>query len=55
MLAALALVGGAAVGFAADFAPPVMVKPGGVPIRVESPGFACPCRCSYPLIVTMAP
>ena len=31
MLAALGLVGGAAVCAAADFAPPVMVKAGGVP------------------------
>jgi hypothetical protein len=28
---------------AIEFAPPVRLKAGGVPIRVESPGFACPC------------
>jgi hypothetical protein len=28
---------------AADFADPVMVKAGGKAIKVESPGYACPC------------
>ena len=26
-----------------EFAPPVRLKAGGVPIRVESPGYAAPC------------
>ena len=28
---------------AAEFAPPVRLKAGGTPIRVESPGYAAPC------------
>ncbi len=28
---------------AAEFAPPVRLKAGGVPIRVEFPGYAAPC------------
>ena len=27
----------------AEFAPPVRLKAGGVPIRVEAPGYAAPC------------
>ena|SRR5947209_4230788 len=38
------LVGGsAAVCRAADFEPPVRLKVGDAAIRVESPGYACPC------------
>jgi hypothetical protein len=38
-----ALVGGsAALCAAADFEPPVRLTAGGAPIRVESPGYACP-------------
>lgn len=43
LLAILGLIGGAALGGAAEFAPPVRVTAGGVPIRVESPGYAAPC------------
>jgi hypothetical protein len=43
LLAAASLVAGAAACAAADFAPPVMLKANGVPIRVEAPGYACPC------------
>jgi hypothetical protein len=45
MLATLALLTGAATCAATDFAPPVMLKANGVPIRVEAPGYACPCWC----------
>jgi len=39
------LVIGGAVAFcsAAEFEPPVRLSGGGVPIRVEAPGYACPC------------
>ena len=43
MLAMLVLSGGAAICRAADFEPPVRLKAGGAPIRVESPGYAFPC------------
>jgi hypothetical protein len=43
LLACLSLVcGGAACG-AADFAPPVRLQADGAAIRVEAPGYACPC------------
>jgi hypothetical protein len=32
-----------ALSGAAEFAAPVRLKAGGVPIRVEAPGFAAPC------------
>ena len=41
--AVLGLLAASAVCAAADFAEPVMLKAGGKPIRVESPGYACPC------------
>ena len=43
LLTFLALFCGAALGSAAEFQPPVRLKAGGVPIRVESPGYAAPC------------
>lgn len=43
LLAAIATACGATAGFAADFAAPVLLKADGKPIRVEAPGYACPC------------
>jgi hypothetical protein len=43
LLAALGLVCWAAPGSAGEFEPPVRLKADGVAIRVESPGYACPC------------
>ena len=43
LLAALGLLCGPALGWAAEFQAPVRLKAGGVPIRVESPGYAAPC------------
>jgi hypothetical protein len=43
LLAALLPFCGAAVGSAAEFERPVRLKADGVPIRVESPGYAAPC------------
>ena len=43
LLTMLVLLGGAAWCGAAEFAPPVRLKAGDVPIRVESPGYAAPC------------
>lgn len=43
LLAALGLVCGTAVCSAADFESPVRLKADGAAIRVESPGYACPC------------
>ena len=43
MLTLLALLCGAAWCAAAEFEPPVRLKAGGLPIRVESPGYAAPC------------
>ena len=43
LLAALGLFCCAAPVSSADFAPPVRLKADGVAIRVESPGYACPC------------
>src|SRR5881398_3202871 len=43
LLSVLLLGGGPAVCSAADFEPPVRLKAGGVPIRVEAPGYAAPC------------
>ena len=28
---------------AAEFAAPIRLEGGGIPVRVESPGYACPC------------
>ena len=43
LLASLTLVCGVGACGAADFAPPVRLKADGVAIRVEAPGYACPC------------
>jgi hypothetical protein len=43
LLAVLGLLGCAALCSALEFAPPVRLKAGKVPIRVEAPGYACPC------------
>jgi hypothetical protein len=43
LLVVVVLLGGTALARATEFHPPVRLKAGGVPIRVESPGFACPC------------
>jgi hypothetical protein len=45
LLATLGLFGCAALVGAAEprFHPPVRLEAGGVPIRVESPGYAAPC------------
>jgi hypothetical protein len=43
VLTVLVLLCGAALSSAAEFEPPVRLKAGGVPIRVESPGYAAPC------------
>jgi len=43
LLTFLLLLSGAAWCTAAEFEPPVRLKAGGVPIRVESPGYAAPC------------
>jgi hypothetical protein len=43
LLAALGLLGCAAVCGAIEFAPPVRLKGGGEYIRVERPGYAAPC------------
>ena len=37
------LVGGLGVGSPAEFQPPMRLKADGVPVRVEEPGWACPC------------
>ena len=43
LLAALGLFCCAASGSGAEFEAPVRLKADGVAIRVESPGYACPC------------
>jgi len=43
LLAALGLVCGPALCGAAEFEPPVRLMADGQAIRVESPGYACPC------------
>jgi hypothetical protein len=44
LLLSTLLVGcGLAVGSAAEFEPPVRLQAEGVPVRVESPGYAAPC------------
>jgi FG-GAP-like repeat len=42
-LSALLMGAGLALGNPGDFQPPTRLKADGVPIRVESPGYACPC------------
>lgn len=43
LLAALGLFCCTALGSGAEFEAPVRLKADGVAIRVQSPGFACPC------------
>jgi hypothetical protein len=43
VLAVLGLVCGGGLCAAADFEPPYRLKAGGAAVRVESPGYACPC------------
>src|SRR5215468_2653947 len=43
LLATLGLFCCAAVCGATDFEPPVRLTAGGVPVRVEAPGYAAPC------------
>src|SRR5438874_13609500 len=43
LLSTLLIVSGTAVGAAADFQSPVRLKADGLPVRVESPGYAAPC------------
>jgi FG-GAP-like repeat len=42
-IAALGLLSCSSLCSAIDFAPPVRLKAGGAPIRVEAPGYAAPC------------
>jgi hypothetical protein len=37
------LVGGIGIGGTEEFHPPTRLTAEGVPVRVESPGWACPC------------
>jgi hypothetical protein len=43
LLSTLLACCGLAVASAAEFRPPVRLKADGVPVRVESPGYAAPC------------
>src|SRR5260221_13566601 len=43
LLSTFVVACGFAVGTAAEFEPPVRLKADGVPVRVESPGYAAPC------------
>jgi hypothetical protein len=43
LLSTLLAGGGLAIGSAAEFQTPVRLEADGVPIRVESPGYAAPC------------
>ena len=43
LLAVLGLLCCSTLGSAVEFAAPVRLKAGGVPIRVEVPGYASPC------------
>jgi hypothetical protein len=43
LLSALLVGGGLAIGGDAEFEPPVRLEADGVPVRVESPGYAAPC------------
>lgn len=43
LLAAVGLVCGLSGCGVAEFEPPVRLMADGKPVRVESPGFACPC------------
>ncbi len=43
LLSTLLVGGGLTMASAAEFRPPVRLKADGVPVRVESPGYAAPC------------
>jgi hypothetical protein len=43
LLSTLLAAGGLANGGGSEFQPPVRLKADGVPVRVESPGYAAPC------------
>jgi hypothetical protein len=43
LLSALLVGCALAVGSAAEFKPPVRLRADGLPVRVESPGYAAPC------------
>jgi hypothetical protein len=43
LLSTLLAAGGLAIGGGSEFQPPVRIKADGVPVRVESPGYAAPC------------
>jgi FG-GAP-like repeat len=43
LLSAILLCGGLAVGDQAEFQPPTRFMADGVPVRVDNPGWACPC------------
>jgi FG-GAP-like repeat len=43
LLSVLLAGGGLAIAGAVEFQPPVRLKADGVPVRVESPGYAAPC------------
>ena len=43
LLSTLLVGGGLAFGGPAEFRPPVRLKADGLPVRVESPGYAAPC------------
>src|SRR3954470_16522914 len=43
LLSTILVGAGLAVGGSAEFQPPVRLKAGGVPVRVENPGYAAPC------------
>jgi hypothetical protein len=43
LLSTLLAAGWLAGGSAAEFRPPLRLEAGGVPVRVEQPGYAAPC------------
>jgi len=43
LLSTVLIASGLAVGSAAEFQSPFRLEGGGTPVRVESPGYACPC------------
>lgn len=43
LISTILAVGGLAVGGSDEFQPPVRLMANGVPVKVESPGWACPC------------
>jgi hypothetical protein len=43
LFSTIVLSGGLGIGSSAEFHPPTRLKADGVPVRVESPGYAAPC------------